>query len=199
MVRIRKTCVVVQPRVLGYKDSEKLAELVGCDADELRHETVPPRKPAKRKRRTTPAGLPGVPLSGVPEMEVEASAGSGALADEFVIEKARWFVPEGMIRYEGDASPDDLRILRVRGDSMEPEMREGDRLMVDTARRVPATGEMFVLWDGNGLVMKRIEVVPYAGPPRLRLISANPHYADYTCDVEEAHIVGKVLWTVRRV
>ncbi len=34
--------------------------------------------------------------------------------------------------------------------------------MVDVARRVPATGEMFVLWDGNGLVVKRIEVVPNA-------------------------------------
>ena len=129
---------------------------------------------------------------------MEASAGPGALNEEFAVEKARWYLPEGMIRYEGDASPDNLRILRVRGDSMEPELRDGDRLMVDVARRVPATGEMFVLWDGNGLVVKRIEVVPDAGPPRLRLISANPHYTDYTCDVEEAHIVGKVLWTVRR-
>ena len=132
-------------------------------------------------------------------MEVEAPAGPGALAEEFVIERGRWYLPEGMIRYEGNASPDNLRILRVRGDSMEPEMREGDRLMVDVARRVPMTGEMFVLWDGTGLVVKRIEVVPDSDPPRLWLISANPHYADYTCDAEEAHIVGKVLWTVRRV
>ena len=104
-----------------------------------------------------PARLPGVPLSSVPEMEVKASAGPGALADEFVIEKARWFLPEGMIRYDGDASPDDLRILRARGNSMEPELREGDRLVVDVA---PLNDE--------------------------------------TSDPEEAHIVGKVLWTVRR-
>ena len=82
---------------------------------------------------------------------------------------------------------------------MEPELREGDRLMVDTVRRVPATGEMFVLWDGTGLVVKRIEHVRDTDPPRLRLKSTNPDYDDYTCDPEEAHIVGKVLWTVRRV
>ena len=104
-----------------------------------------------------------------------------------------------MIRYEGDASPDDLRILRARGNSMEPELREGDRLMVDVARRIPATGEMFVLWDGSRLVVKRIEHVQDADPPRLRLKSTNPDYDDYTCDPEEAHVVGKVLWTVRRV
>ena len=131
-------------------------------------------------------------------MEVEAAAGPGALADEFVIEKARWFLPEGMIRYEGDASPDDLRILRARGNSMKPELREDDRLMVDVARRIPATGEMFVQWDGTGLVDKRIEHVRDADPPQLRLKSANPDYDDYTCLAEEVHIVGKVLWTVRR-
>ena len=82
---------------------------------------------------------------------------------------------------------------------MPPEMSAGDRIVVDTARRIPATGEMAVLWDGNGLVVKRIETVREPGPPRLRLISANPDYAPYTCLAQEAHIVGRVLWTIRRV
>ena len=80
-----------------------------------------------------------------------------------------------------------------------PEMREGDRVMVDTARRMPATGEMFVLWDGTGLVVKRIEAARDAEPPTLRLISANLDYPPYTCLAEDAHLVGKVLWTLRRV
>ena len=59
---------------------------------------------------------------------------------------------------------------------------------------------MFVLWDGNGLVVKRIELKPGDGtPPRLWLKSANPDYAEYTCLAADAHIVGKVLWTVRKV
>ena len=62
-----------------------------------------------------------------------------------------------------------------------------------------ATAKIRSLWDGTGLVVKRIEHVHDAAPPRLRLKSTNPDYDDYTCDPEEAHIVGKVLWTVRRV
>ena len=67
-----------------------------------------------------------------------------------------------------------------------------------------ATGETFVLWDGNGLVVKQVETVhgDAAGedePPRLRLISANPDYAPYTCLAEDVHILGKVLWVIRRV
>ena len=51
--------------------------------------------------------------------------------------------------------PAALRILRVRDASMEPALRDGDRLVVDTARRVPAPGELFVRCDGDGLVVKR--------------------------------------------
>ncbi len=55
-----------------------------------------------------------------------------------------------------------------------------------------------MLWDGNGLVVKRIEVVQGQEPHRLRLISANPDYAPYSCLADEAHIAGKVVWTVRK-
>ena len=65
-------------------------------------------------------------------MEVEAAAGPGAWNEEFVLEKTRWRLPEGMVRHEGDADPGNLRILRVRGNSMEPEMREGDRRVAST-------------------------------------------------------------------
>ena len=64
---------------------------------------------------------------------------------------------------------------------------------------VPATGGVCVLWDGNGLVVKRVEAMHGNGAPRLRLLSANPDYAPYARLAEEVHIVGKVIWTVRKV
>ena len=190
------------PKVLSYQDACKLAEVIGCPAEDLHHAERPPRRrraAADPLRRASPRA-PHVRLASIPEVEVDASAGPGALSSEFVAEKARWLLPEVMIRYEGGATPDAIRVLRVRGVSMKPELSDGDRLLVDTSRRVPATGEMFVLWDGGGLVVKRVE--PIKGKhdePALQLKSTNPDYGDYTvleCDV---HIVGKVLWTVRKV
>ena len=143
-------------------------------------------------------------------MELEAAAGPGAWNDGFVLEKARWQLPDTMVRHEGDADPEALRIIKVRGNSMEPELREGDRLVVDTARRMPGAGELFVLWDGDGLVVKRVEPVHETpgkqggkpgderGPPRLRLLSTNPDYPAYVCRADDVHIVGKVLWKVTR-
>lgn len=190
------------PKVLSHRDAETLAGVLGCKTDELHHAERPPRRKGagtkKRSRQEMDKGP--VPLTPIPEVEVEASAGPGAFAEEFIAERARWFLPEGMIRYEGGAEPSAIRVVRVRGESMEPELSEGDRLLVDTARRVPETGEMFVLWDGSGLVVKRVEhLLANGGAPELRLKSANREYADYTCLVEHMHIVGKVLWTVRRV
>ena len=101
-----------------------------------------------------------------------------------------------MIRHEGGASPADLRILRVRGNSMEPEMGDGDGVVVDVSRRLPATGEIFVLWDGTGLVVKRVEALSASGA--LRLVSAHPDYPSYERSAYEIHIVGKVLWKVTR-
>ncbi len=192
------------PAVLAYRDSETLGEMLGCDPSELRHEAVPKRRPMKRRPPRMPAALPGAPLVAVREVTVEVSAGAGTLAEEFVSETALWHWPENMVRHEAGADPESLRILRVRGNSMEPELSDGDRIVVDVSRRLPATGETFVLWDGIGLVVKHVEVargdaVDDDEPPRLRLISANPDYAPYSCFAEDAHILGKVLWAVRRV
>ena len=191
------------PAVLGYRDSEALAKMLGCDPSELCHETVPKRRPMPPRRPQPPAGLPGAPAAAIPEITVEVAAGAGAIAEEFVSETARWHWPENMIRHEGGAAPENLRILRVRGNSMAPEMRDGDRIVVDVSRRLPATGETFVLWDGNGLVVKHVEAVhgdtvDEAEPPRLRLISANADYAPYSSLAHDVHILGKVLWVVRR-
>ena len=187
------------PRVLGHRDGETLAAMLGCDPGELRHPVAPRRKPYRRKPRAAAPQAPGAPVVGIPEMAVQAAAGGGALNDAAAAETARWYLPEAMLRHEGGAEPANLRILRARGDSMEPAVHDGDRLLVDITRKTPATGEMAVLWDGGGLVVKCVEVIPRADPPRLRLISANPAYEPCDRLAGEAHIAGTVLWTVSRV
>ena len=57
-------------------------------------------------------------------------------------------------------------------------MTGGDRIVVDAAaRRVPDMGEPFVLWDGDGLVVKRLEKARDPGPPccSARTVDADRH------------------------
>ncbi len=182
------------PATLCRNDREVLAGMLGCSpADLWPAEPVGPEVPADR----SPARA-GAPLAMVSEVEVAAAAGGGAITEGEPPEIARWSMPEAMLRHEGGAAPDNLRILRARGDSMEPLVGEGDRLIVDVSRRVPATGEMAVLWDGLGLVVKRVEAVSGSDPAELRLISANPVYEPYAVPAQDVHMVGKVVWVLRK-
>ena len=103
-----------------------------------------------------------------------------------------------MLRQEARANPKDLRIVSQRGDAIEPIFSEGDRLMIDTARTHPTTGELCALWDGSGLAVRHVEIVHEAEPAQLRLTCANPNYASVTCLAREARIVATVLWIFRR-
>ena len=182
------------PRVLRQRDSEALAKLLGCEPGELRHPTVPPRKPAKRQRRRPPAGTPVAEV-----LEIAGDATAFLVCNEKVPrESPRWFLPEAMLRQEGCTDPCDLRIVSVRGDAMEPLLSEGDRLVIDTARTNPTTGQLCVIFDGSGLAVRRVEVVHGTEPAQWRLTCANPNYAPIACIAEEARIVATVMWQFRR-
>jgi hypothetical protein len=71
------------------------------------------------------------------------------------------------------ASPSQLRIMHVEGDSMAPTLLDGDTVLVDMTRRAPNPPGIFVLDDGMGLVAKRLEHIPNSDPPAVRVISDN--------------------------
>ncbi|WP_428103465.1 hypothetical protein [Candidatus Rariloculus sp.] len=78
---------------------------------------------------------------------------------------------------------------------MEPLLCESDRLVINTARRHPTTGQLCAQWDGNGLTVRHVEIVHGAEPTLLRLATANPNYAPITSLTKEARVVAPVLWT----
>ena len=82
---------------------------------------------------------------------------------------------------------------------MLPTLEDGDTVLVDMNQRTPTPPGVFVLHDGMGLVAKRLEHVPMSDPPRLRIISDNPHYAPYECMAEEVNVVGRIRWFAREL
>jgi phage repressor protein C with HTH and peptisase S24 domain len=64
---------------------------------------------------------------------------------------------------------------------------------------VPVSPGIFAIWDGMGLVAKRIEHEPNSDPPMLVIKSVNPEYQTYQRMAEEVHIIGRVVWTSRRL
>jgi len=111
---------------------------------------------------------------------------------------SEWAMPKQLLVNQVGATGT-MRIIQVMGDSMVPEFNPGDRVMVNTADRMPSPPGVFVLWDGFGLIIKRCEMVPHSNPPRAILSSANNNYETYEMDVKEldiqGRVVGKWLWT----
>ena len=182
------------PRILAEDDREILADHLGCSPDELRHDRST-RLEARRK--SPPSAVPHAAPKGhsiVPEIEARAAAGTRAWNDDLGEIKGTWVFADPIIRHEFGARPDDLRMIKVDGVSMEPLLSSGDRILIDVSRTSPVPPGIFVIWDGMGLVAKHVEHVPHSDPPTVVLKSPNPEYESYECSVEEVHIVGKAIW-----
>lgn len=147
--------------------------------------------------------VPGHQLSSrtveVVELDVRAAAGAGLENGESPPEVAKWAVPRALVEGVTTALASRLRVITIYGDSMEPTLSPGTRVMVDTEDRVPSPPGIFVVFDGLGLVCKRVEFLPRSDPPSVRLMSDNPRYSAYECPLEEAHIQARVIgrwhWT----
>jgi len=167
-------------------EAPELYALAGVDGAGDRPASAPSGVPAP-----APADSDGRMLR-IEELDVRAAAGGGLVGDnERVI--AAWQLPSGVVRHYSTAPAHELRIITVMGDSMEPALLPGQRVLVDTGDRMPSPPGVFVVWDGLGLVVKRIQVVPHTDPPRVRISSDNGKYDTYERTLAEAYIQGRVI------
>jgi len=167
----------------------KLASAMGVDPAELLRGERTGAEPRREEREA--GGLT------IREYDVGASAGHGAEppvlnGDGETPILAEWSMPEDLV--QAHTTPDRrLAIIRVEGDSMEPEYHPGERVLVDLSRRKPSPPGIFIIWDGMGLVLKRVELVPGLIPRRIRLMSINPGYTPYEVELDEHTIVARVI------
>ena len=176
----------------------KIAKALGCTAADLMGERAPPPQRAVRENGDTVS---------INELDVHVMAGAGVLddgADVMVAHEASAVIgvhtyPAASFREAYGINPGRVRIIPVRGTSMEPELWAGQRVMVDVEDRTPSPPGIFVVWDGLGLVLKFVEVVAGSDPIRVRISSAHKAFQPYERNLEEAHINGRVIGVWKRM
>jgi len=141
------------------------------------------------------AGYAAIPL-----YDVRAAAGGGAVVDQeqavdFLHFKQEW------IRQELRASPSDLYLIYVDGESMEPTLRPGDIILVDHRDQAQARDGVYVLRLDGTLLVKRLQKLPGG---IIEVTSDNPAYKSFTLKLAEMKeqnfdIIGRVVWTGRRM
>jgi phage repressor protein C with HTH and peptisase S24 domain len=139
-----------------------------------------------------------------PEVDAKAGAGNGnvgeyeavfagdgeSYASHRVI--SEWVFPPPFIRHELRAQPNSIMVIEVIGDSMSPTLESGDRLIVDTAYSRPVPDGIYVIDEGDGPLVKRLQIIRKSDPPKIRVISDNKNHEPYTLTLDGVRIIGRV-------
>lgn len=132
------------------------------------------------------AGLGG---GGISAVEVSASNGI-TFASEVV--RDHWRLPDWMLN-RMNVRASHVAAFPTRGDSMEPTIKDGDVVFVDTRHRVPSPPGVYALADEfGGVVVKRLEVTsrPGSDVTTVRVSSDNPRHLDRELNLDEIQIIG---------
>ena len=128
----------------------------------------------------------------VPLVDAHLSAGDGA----FVLSEqttAYYAFRLAWVRSVA-ASARTLVLLHVSGDSMQPTIKHGDTVMIDTARQAPVEGGIFALRVDHTIMVKRLFFNPGG---RVVVASDNRDREPYEIAADELHILGQVIWHCR--
>lgn len=108
---------------------------------------------------------------------------------------------EEWIRQEVRARPDDLRLIYVEGDSMEPDLRAGDIVMLDHTDTFARREGIYVIKMDGALLVKSLQRLPGG---IVKVMSRNPAYEAFNVTVSEVEnpngfaVIGRVVWACRR-
>lgn len=142
-------------------------------------------------------GIYGEDLTLIERLDIDAAAGAGAYFEtentlDFVAYQTSWLRQRGI-------NPTATRLLNVKGDSMEPTIRDGDMALVDTSIQEIIDNAIYVIIVGQRLLIKRIHVLVSGA---LVLISDNNLYSPETVpanEVEFVRVAGRVMWFGRSI
>ena len=95
-------------------------------------------------------------------------------------------------------SVEDMVLMPVEGDSMSPEIIDGDMALIDQSKKEIRLGRLFAVGFGEAIYLRRIDIFP----GKIILKSVNPDYKPLEFDSkEETHdlfkIIGQVIWIGR--
>ncbi|MFC6197850.1 LexA family transcriptional regulator [Ponticaulis profundi] len=134
-------------------------------------------------------------VASVPVFDLSASAGVGSIVDEGEPLHYHPFLVDDLNRLTRSSS-DNLALITVRGDSMEPTLRPGDMILIDqTVRKMQGAG-IYVINIAGQLYVKRLSMA--MNGRELIVESDNKHYETQRIDSnEELYFIGRVLWLSR--
>jgi len=131
----------------------------------------------------------------VPKVKARLSAGDGSfdvdqkIAEYYSFQKL-WLRKKG--------NPKNMVLMDIVGNSMEPELKDGDTVLVDRSKSEILAGAIYAIGVEDTVLIKRVEKLP----DKLVLISDNEKYSPTYIsgdDINRVRILGKIIWICREI
>lgn len=129
----------------------------------------------------------------IPKVKARLCAGGGSFevgsdVESYYSFQADWLRKRGL--------PQEMVLMDIFGNSMEPELRDGDTVLVDQSQKDILAGALYAVGIDDTILVKRVE----KHPNKLALLSDNKHYSPIFLQNDEINtvrIIGKVIWLCR--
>ena len=129
----------------------------------------------------------------IPKVNARLCAGDGSFEVGSDIQGFYAFRKDWLIR-KGSAGK--MVLMDIFGNSMEPELKDGDTVLVDASQKAVIAGALYAVGIEDTVMVKRLE----KHPNNLVLQSDNKDYAPIFLqegEMDMARIIGKVVWVGR--
>lgn len=179
---------------IARRTGASLAWLVSGEGPIYPEDAAPPGQ-----RAAEPTG-PGYAIL-LPGQEAPALADATAGSAQAVGPGAPLMFREDWLQVELGARPQDLYLMRMAGDAMEPVLRAGDLLIVDRRATQPDREGIYVLRMRDLVLVRRLQALPGA---LVKVSAENPALDSFQLgpadiDGRALAIVGRVVWSGRRL
>lgn len=158
-------------------------------------DTEPPEPPPPGEFGT-PEALARFDVELVRQVDIRYAMGDGAVVEDY---PDTGFLPFGreFLRTFTASSVEALFLASGHGDSMFPTLLNDDLVLVDTAQNIVAQQDRIwaLTFAGAGMI-KRLRRLP---GERFLILSDNTTVPPQEAELEEVHIVGKVVWMGRNL
>jgi len=132
-------------------------------------------------------------FKGIPKVKARLCAGGGSFEVGSEIERyysfrSEWLAQKGL--------SDKMVLMDIFGNSMSPELKDGDTVLVDESQKDVLAGALFAVGIDDTIMVKRVE----KHPKKLVLLSDNKDYSPiflHSEEMETIRIIGKVIWVCR--
>ncbi len=144
------------------------------------------------------AGQDSIGLVMVPLVAARLAAGKGSLETDGDVLSYFSFRQDWLCR-KGD--PEKMVLMKVCGDSMEPDIRHGDMVLVDQSKRQIYGHAIYAMGINEEIYIKQVETLPGG---KLVLRSRNPEYSPINVDLhgdlaDSVRVIGRVIWCCREI